>query len=74
VIAGLKKTNLVEGLRRQVEAVKAGLAIVEQDVPVTGCFCFINPEGQAGGSGWRCSEPSASKASRSLTHAGCRSA
>jgi len=51
VINGRKKTKLVEGLRRQVDAVKAGLAIVEQDVPVHGCFCFLNPEGQAGGSG-----------------------
>src|ERR1700755_2722226 len=51
VIAGRDKTKLLEGLKRQVEAVKARLAIIEQDVPVAGCFCFINPEGQAGGSG-----------------------
>ena len=51
VIAGRKKTKLVEGLVRQVEAVKKALAIVEQDVPVSGCFCFLNPPGQAGGSG-----------------------
>jgi hypothetical protein len=25
--------------------------MVEQDVPVGGCFCFINPDGHAGGSG-----------------------
>jgi hypothetical protein len=51
VIRGRDKTKLVEGLRRQVEAVRAGLAVIEQDVPVGGCFCFINPDGQAGGSG-----------------------
>jgi hypothetical protein len=49
-IRGRDKTKLVEGLKRQVDAVRAGLAIVEQDVPVTGCFCFINPDGQVGGS------------------------
>lgn len=51
VIAGRDKTKLVEGLQRQVDAVRARLAIIEQDVPVHGCFCFINPDGQAGGSG-----------------------
>lgn len=51
VIAGRDKTKLVDGLKRQVDAVKAGLSIIEQDVPVGGCFCFINPDGQAGGSG-----------------------
>ncbi|HXF31794.1 MAG TPA: nuclease-related domain-containing protein [Solirubrobacterales bacterium] len=51
VIRGRDKTKLVDGLKRQVEAVRAGLAVVEQDVPVGGCFRFINPDGQAGGSG-----------------------
>lgn len=51
VIGGRKKTKLVEGLRRQVDAVRERLGIIEQDVPVQGCFCFLNPEGQAGGSG-----------------------
>jgi hypothetical protein len=51
VVRGRDKTKLVEGLRRQVEAVRAALAVVEQDVAVGGCFCFINPDGQAGGSG-----------------------
>jgi hypothetical protein len=51
VINGRKKTKLVEGLAHQVEEVAEGLAIVEQDVPVRGCFCFLNPAGQAGGSG-----------------------
>jgi hypothetical protein len=51
VIGGRKKKKHVEGLRRQVDAVRAALAIVEQEVPVHGCFCFLNPAGQAGGSG-----------------------
>jgi hypothetical protein len=51
VINGRKKTKLVEGLGRQVDAVAKGLAVIEQDVPVHGCFCFLNPAGQAGGSG-----------------------
>ena len=51
VIAGRDKSKLVEGLRRQVDAVRSGLALVEADVAVGGCFCFVNPDGQAGGSG-----------------------
>jgi Nuclease-related domain len=51
VIRGRDKTKLVDGLKSQVDAVRAGLAVIEQDVTVGGCFCFINPEGQAGGSG-----------------------
>jgi hypothetical protein len=50
-VRGRDRTKLVEGLGRQVEAVRAGLALIEQDVPVHGCFCFINPAGQSGGSG-----------------------
>ena len=50
-INGRRKTQLVEGLRRQVEAVRERLGIIDQDVPVHGCFCFLNPVGQAGGSG-----------------------
>ena len=51
VIRGRDKSKLVEGMKRQVEAVRSGLAVIEQDVPVGGCFCFVNPDGQAGGSG-----------------------
>jgi hypothetical protein len=51
VIAGCGRTKLAERLRRQVEAVEKGVRIIEQDVPVHGCFCFLNPSGQAGGSG-----------------------
>jgi hypothetical protein len=51
VINGRKRTKLVEGLGRQVQAVEKGLAIVEQGLAVHGSFCFLNPDGQAGGSG-----------------------
>jgi len=50
-IAGRDKTKLVEGLARQVEAVQAAIALIEKPLPVQGCFCFLNPAGQAGGSG-----------------------
>jgi hypothetical protein len=51
VINGRDKTKLVAGLKRQVDAVRAALAIIEKEPPVGGCFCFVNPDGQAGGSG-----------------------
>jgi hypothetical protein len=51
VVAGRDRTKLVDGLRRQVDAVRAGLESIEKDIPVGGCFCFVNPDGQAGGSG-----------------------
>ncbi|MBS1890801.1 MAG: NERD domain-containing protein [Actinobacteria bacterium] len=51
MIRGRDKTELVDGLKCQVKAVKTGLAIIEQDVTARGCFCFINPDGQDGGSG-----------------------
>jgi hypothetical protein len=51
VIAGRDRAKLVKGLERQIDAVRARLAIIEQAVPVHGCFCFINPGGQASGSG-----------------------
>jgi hypothetical protein len=51
VVAGRDKSKLVDSLLRQVEAVRAGLALIETDAPVHGCFCFINPAGQSGGSG-----------------------
>jgi hypothetical protein len=51
VIAGRDKTKLVGGLRRQVDAVRAGLELIGADVLLAGCFCFVNPDGQAGGSG-----------------------
>lgn len=51
VVGGRDKTKLVDGLKSQVRAVRAGLESVGSDVAVSGCFCFINPDGQAGGSG-----------------------
>jgi Nuclease-related domain len=51
VVGGRDKTKLVDGLKSQVQAVRAGLESVGRDVPAGGCFCFINPDGQAGGSG-----------------------
>jgi Nuclease-related domain len=51
VIGGRDKTKLVDGLERQIEAVKSALRPIAPDVPVEGCFCFINPADQAGGSG-----------------------
>ncbi len=49
MIGGRDKTKLVEGLERQVEAVRSALSSVAPQAPVHGCFCFINPNGQAGG-------------------------
>ena len=50
-IRGRDKTKLVEGLGRQVDAVRAAIALIEKPLPIYGCFCFLNPAGQAGGSG-----------------------
>lgn len=51
VIAVRDKTKLIEGLAKQVKAVEAGLTLIEKQVPIRACLCFINPEGQSGGSG-----------------------
>jgi hypothetical protein len=51
VIAGRDKTKLVAGLGRQAEAVRQATASFAPKVPVAACFCFLNPAGQAGGSG-----------------------
>jgi hypothetical protein len=51
LIGGRNKTKLVEGLARQQEAVRAALADTAPEVPVHACFCFLNPDGQASGSG-----------------------
>jgi hypothetical protein len=51
VIGGRDKTKLVDGLERQAEGVQALIDSVAPTVPVTACFCFVNPAGQAGGSG-----------------------
>jgi hypothetical protein len=44
-VAGRDKTKLVESLERQVDAVRSGLELIEQDVPVYGCFCFVDSDG-----------------------------
>lgn len=43
-IAGRDKTSLLEGLARQVDAVRGELAAVEADVPVRGALCFVGTE------------------------------
>jgi hypothetical protein len=50
-IAGRNKTKLIDGLVRQREAVRLALADAIPEIPVHACFCFLNPAGQAGGSG-----------------------
>jgi hypothetical protein len=44
VIAGRDQSKLLEGLDRQVEAVRAVLAEVGADVPVRGALCFVGTE------------------------------
>lgn len=51
LIAGRDKTKLVEGLTRQREAVRAALAEAVPAMSVHACFCFLNPDNQASGSG-----------------------
>lgn len=41
-IGGRNKTKLVDALPKQVEAVQAGLALIEKDVPVIACLCFVD--------------------------------
>lgn len=50
-VAGRNMTKLVEGLARQRDAVSSALAEAVPEMPVHACFCFLNPTGQAGGSG-----------------------
>jgi hypothetical protein len=40
-IGGRNRTALVDGLRRQVEAVRAELVVVGAGVPVHGALCFV---------------------------------
>jgi hypothetical protein len=49
LIAGRDRTKLVDGLRRQVEAVRGAIGEIAPDVPVRGCFCFVPPEGSDSG-------------------------
>jgi nuclease-like protein len=50
-ISGRNKTKLVESLARQRETIRSALAEAIPAMPVHACFCFLNPTGQAGGSG-----------------------
>lgn len=43
-IGGRDKTKLVDGLAKQVELVAAAIADTELDVPVRGCFCFVDTD------------------------------
>ncbi len=49
MIGGRDKTKLVDGLARQAEAVQSSIDSTGLQVPAHACFCFINPEGQSGG-------------------------
>jgi hypothetical protein len=48
IIAGHNSTGLVEALAKQVRAVRAAIG---EDVPVYGCFCFVDPPGLLATSG-----------------------
>jgi hypothetical protein len=50
-IAGRDQTRLLDGLAKQVGAVRAALADAALDVPVGGCLCFVAPEGLLADSG-----------------------
>ncbi|MCA1679657.1 MAG: NERD domain-containing protein, partial [Actinobacteria bacterium] len=43
-IAGRDQTKLVDGLTRQVALVTPALAAIAPDIPVHGCFCFVDTE------------------------------
>jgi len=51
VISGRNKTKLVDGLEGQLAAVRAALESLAPGTPCSACFCFLDPAGQAGGSG-----------------------
>jgi hypothetical protein len=44
-IGGRDQTRLLDGLAKQVAAVRAALADAAIDIPVRGCLCFVSPEG-----------------------------
>lgn len=50
-IAGRDRTKLIDGLEKQVAAVRAILADIAEDVPVSGSLCFLAPEGLLADSG-----------------------
>ena len=43
-VGGRDRTKLVEGLAKQVALVTAAVADIELDIPVRGCFCFVDTE------------------------------
>lgn len=43
-IAGRDKTRLVDGLAKQVDLVSIAVAGLDLQVPVHGCFCFVDSE------------------------------
>ena len=43
-VAGRDQTKLVDGLANQVALVTSAVADFELDIPVRGCFCFVDTE------------------------------
>ena len=43
-VAGRDQTKLVDGLAKQAALVAAAVAELELDIPVRGCFCFVDTE------------------------------
>lgn len=43
-VAGRDQSKLVDGLAKQVELLMAAVADIGLDVPVHGCFCFVDTE------------------------------
>ena len=43
-VAGRDQTKLVDGLAKQVALVTAAVVALEVDIPVRGCFCFVDTE------------------------------
>jgi hypothetical protein len=44
-IKGRDRSKLIEGLSRQVTLVREAMLEIAPHVPVTGCLCFMSPEG-----------------------------
>ena len=43
-VSGRDQTKLVDGLAKQVALVTAAVADLELNIPVRGCFCFVDTE------------------------------
>ncbi len=50
-ISGNDRTKLIDGLDRQVEAVRSAMGQIRVEAPVHGCLCFVAPEGLLAHSG-----------------------